>query len=47
MSLRELGAAVGGMEYHAGSKALTRVEQKADKSRSLRVFMDKIEKKIV
>lgn len=47
MSLRELGEAAGGMEYHAVSKALTRVEQQAENSRSLRTLIDAIEKQIV
>ena len=44
LSLRELGAAVGGAGYHAVSKAVTRTEKRAASDVKLRSVIDKTEK---
>jgi putative transposase len=46
LSLRELGEAVGGMEYHAVSKALSRVDKKAKKDRKLRTLIARTERAV-
>ena len=43
LSLRELGSAVGGVDYHAVSKALTRIEKRMLSDSTLRSVIDKTE----
>ena len=46
LSLRELGSAVGGVDYHAVSKALTRMEKRVLSDSRLRSVIDKAEKEM-
>ena len=43
LSLKELGESVGDMEYHAVSKALSRMARKVDANRGLKTMMGRIE----
>jgi chromosomal replication initiation ATPase DnaA len=43
LTLREIGAAAGGMDYTAVAMAVKRFEQKSDSDRALKKLMKKVE----